>query len=189
VLIADVAKTWAELGDAGEVVAGGAALLVLVTLGLAWQQLRVQVRINRFSVYDALTRLVMDIDRVFIERPEMHKYFYTRHPAPADPTELARAFAIAELLADFMDHVAEHINELEKSAWTEWVEYFVEFRDSDVFTRFMSDHPTWYTPTLRQLFDPPNEEPMKEGETRRLPNEAGITRWRRERRANRGVGQ
>jgi hypothetical protein len=186
-LIANVSNAWTELGDAGQVVAGAAALLVLITLALAWKQIRMQVRINRFAVYDGLTRLVMDTDRVFIEHPEMRKYFYDGYPPPTDPLELARALAIAELLADFMDHVAEHIDELEDSAWEEWKAYFGEFRQSQVFKSFMDQNPTWYSPRLRTALRPPIPKPAPEYEPGRYPDEAVITRWRRERREKRAA--
>jgi hypothetical protein len=87
-----------------------------------------------------------------------------------------------------MDHVAEHIHELDKRAWEEWAAYFAEFGDSDVFMRFMSEHPTWYSPRLRDVFSPSQREPPREETTRWLPDEAVITRWWRKRRLERGAG-
>ena len=151
--IADVAKAWTELGDAGQAVAGAAALVVVLSVWVALRQLRFQARSNHFAVYDGFTRLVMDTDRVFIEYPEMRKYFYDREPPPTDAVELARALAIAELMTDFMDHVAEHIDEMDPSAWEEWEAYFKDLRDqSPILDSFVSENREWYCDRLRKVF-------------------------------------
>jgi hypothetical protein len=65
----------------------------------------------------------------------MRKYFYDREQPPTDAVEFARALAIAELTADFMDHIAEHIDEMGWSAWEEWEAYFGDLRNQSLCPR------------------------------------------------------
>lgn len=147
-LIAGVSPIWTKLADGGGFVAGIGAIAVILGVLFARRQLNIQAKNTRFLVYDSLTRLVMDTDRVFIEYPAMRKYFYEAVPPPTDPVELARAQAIAELLADFMDHVAEHITSIDHSAWQQWRAYFRELMEGEVMRDFMSDKQAWYCKRL-----------------------------------------
>jgi hypothetical protein len=153
VLIAALPDIWGELGDGGQVLAAVFAAVVAIGVWFAKKQLALQAKNSRFEVYDSLTRLMMDTDRVFIEHPTMRKYFYSQVAPPTDPVELAQAQAIAELLADFMEHVADHIDDIDDTAWVQWEAYFLELKkNSEVLRTFIGENREWYCSRLEQLF-------------------------------------
>lgn len=80
------------------------------------------------STWSALATQIMDVDKQFIENPEMVKYIYEGVPVSEDSTDYPKAYAFAVLVIDLMDSavvMGNHIDPkiFEPDAWERYYEY------------------------------------------------------------------
>jgi len=69
---------------------------VLVSLFFLWRQSRDQTLATRATIYQNITATMLDIDRYFIEHPELKKYFFDGASISKKHREYERVKSIVE---------------------------------------------------------------------------------------------
>lgn len=80
------------------------------------------------STWSALATQIMDVDKQFIQHPDMVKYIYEGVPVSEDSIDYPKAYAFAVLVIDLMDSavvMGNHIDPkiFEPDAWERYYEY------------------------------------------------------------------
>lgn len=147
-------QAWADIG---QIVAGIAALIVVATVIPLYRQVRLQadaldrqVADGRVARVTGTTGVFISVSQVFIEHPKMRKYFHDG-VMPKD-AKYEQALAIGVMVADAMDHVAVHLDDMEERAQAAWTDYFNFIYDnSPVLRKYLGMHRGWYPELRKQL--------------------------------------
>lgn len=111
------------------------------------------------SVYQGIAGQMHEIDKLFVEKPELRPYFYGDTPLPEDCNERQRVLATAELIIDFADNLVAQRPFLPRKYERGYDDYLRELYGSSLaMQRFWSDcGKRWYkSEELNNLFrDPP----------------------------------
>jgi hypothetical protein len=106
------------------------------------------------SVYQGIADQRHDLDKLFVETPELRPHFYgTNKQLPDDERERERVLATAELIVDFADNFVAQ-SPLLPSRYDEqaYGRYFRDlYRRSLAIQRFWSESGDWYCDELRDL--------------------------------------
>ena len=108
----------------------------------------------RVQVYQGISSDMLEIDRVFIEHPELRPYFYESIELSQDSPLYKMALSIAEMKLDFYDtvlHQMPHFLQPLASNWKDGIRY--AFALSPVMKTVLDTHKTWYTAELAELAD------------------------------------
>lgn len=109
------------------------------------------------TVYQNMAMQMHDIDRYFVDNPELKKYFGEGAELPDDVAEQTKLRCIAEMLVDFMDNFVTQAPLLDKRLCSGWREYFVSLYDASPAIRaYVSSHHTWYTDELHDMLGTPH---------------------------------
>ena len=162
---------WDILGNIGDLVGGIATLLALGTIVYVLQQTREMSKQNRIgaksaliSVYKEISSVMLEIDKMFLEYPDLRKYFYDGAVLRKKTRKYNQALSIAEWFLDFMDMFVvmgkaapEHPGV--SLPWQDWNVFFREiYSTSPIIREYWAAHCNWYNETLAQIFeDLPNE--------------------------------
>jgi hypothetical protein len=148
-----VALSLGQWESIATIVTAGLSIIVFVSVYLAWRTYKSQVRDNQIALLTGMGKYVNEVALVFVDHPEMRKYFHDGEK----PTEkdLAGAEAIALALANALDHVLVHLGgidgaEEETAAWHAYCESLN--KNSPVMTELLSKNPSWYCKPLREQF-------------------------------------
>jgi hypothetical protein len=115
------------------------------SLLLLLNQAQQQTVATRATIYQNLTRMMLDIDLYFIDHPEYKAYFYNGVEITETNPDYTRVLTIAEMFMDFMDFVFTHKSDMPNYPWNEWAMYFKQVYDtSPVLRKFYADNPGWY---------------------------------------------
>lgn len=139
-----------ELAEAGQFVAGIASVLVVISLLFVRKQVRLQADDSRTELITGLTTLITSISGVFIEYPEMRKYFHSDVVPEGEDSE--RAQAIALTFANTLDHVVAHLHLTgyrTERAWVAYIRYL--HGNSPVFSTTLSEHKDWWPGLQEQI--------------------------------------
>ena len=94
-----------------------------------------------------------DINRLFVDRPELKKYFYESAPLSKGDADHDRAMCIAEMIVDFMDNVLTQAPLLEGELSDAWRGYFEwVYQSSPIVRGYWDRHSDWYAAGLHDLF-------------------------------------
>jgi hypothetical protein len=139
------------------------AILVPGALWLAarqWREMAKQTERSviaiKSSVYQSFASQLQEIALLFIERPELRKYFYDGSDAPRKEPQATQARALAAVFLDFMDTVAVQVVSIPEQDRDVW---FAFFRDllttSPVIRQCWADTAEWYSLDLRRVLGTP----------------------------------
>jgi hypothetical protein len=97
-----------------------------------------------------------DLDRHFIDHPELRQYFYDNHSLgqTADEKMRAQVETTAEWISDFDDSLLslfEDHPDLDSPYWRSYIQESIE--NSPAVRTFVRGHPRWYSPDLNKLAD------------------------------------
>jgi hypothetical protein len=67
------------------------------------------------QAYGIISQELAELNRLFVERPEMRPYFYAREPLPDDPLTRNRVLAVADVYLDFIDNYYSQASHLDWS--------------------------------------------------------------------------
>lgn len=141
-----------ELAEIGQVVAGVASVGVVASLLFVRKQVKLQADDSRTELITGMTTLITSVSGVFIEYPEMRKYFHS--DAVPDDEDCERARAIALTFANTLDHVVEHLHLMGDRTRTAWLAYICHIHgNSPVFTEILSEHESWWPGLREQIAD------------------------------------
>jgi hypothetical protein len=134
-----------SLGDFLSVLALAISLVSIVL------SVRYTVRGSKASAYDRATDLFLEIDRIFIEHPEMRAYFYGNEKVPAGDPVVQRVEATAELILDVFEWVWRRQEELVQRDQEGWCTYILDsLRGSSALLDFHQLHTSWH-PAIESL--------------------------------------
>jgi hypothetical protein len=137
----------------GQVVAGCASVLALCGLVFVWKQVKLQYENSQVEVITGMTTLITQVDQVFVEHPQLWKYFNDRESPPSKgTTEGDKVRAIAMTMANVLDHVVEHLEKMKDETQDSWCRYIAEvWEKSPAFKEVLNDHETWWPGLQRQV--------------------------------------
>jgi hypothetical protein len=140
---------------------GNFVLLVsVVLLGLQVREMTKQsshgARATLASVYQAMNDNMLQINRLFVDRPRLRPYFYGKQElTDASPEERERVEATAELFINFMDNVLTQMPLLPSNLAEPWRTYFSSvLTSSPVLRDFWTRRRDWYSEEMQALLDP-----------------------------------
>jgi hypothetical protein len=143
------ADDWQAIAALVGVPAVVASLLILAN------QVRHEVLAEGATVYQDINRMMMDIDMLFVDRPELRQYFYRGIPITPDDAEYERVAAVSELFVDFMDNFVQQEARMRKQPTAYWHQYFHAMLESSPAIReFWTSNGHWYAPELIELLGP-----------------------------------
>jgi hypothetical protein len=132
----------------------------VVLLGLQVREMAKQsshgARATLASVYQAMNDNMLQINRLFIDRPALRPYFYgERELTDESPDERERVEATAELFINFIDNVLTQMPLLPSNLAAPWRTYFGSvITSSPVLSEFWKRRREWYSEEMRALLDP-----------------------------------
>jgi len=120
-----------------------AQIVAVLGVGVVAYQVWQGAKSSRVEVITGLTTLITQVDRVFIDYPQMRKYFEDgKAPVGADADQ---ARAVALTMANTLDHVVEHLHLLGERTERAWKIYIGDVHDlSPIFEQVLRDHPRWW---------------------------------------------
>jgi len=90
-------------------------------------------------------QLFLELDKIFIENPEIRPVFYDDAPSPTDPAVFHRSEAVAEMILDVFIWVWNQRRGLLPSHASDWESYIVEMLTASKFLRqYHRQHPMWH---------------------------------------------
>jgi hypothetical protein len=107
------------------------------------------------SAYQNCANQLFIIDKVFIEYPELYRYFYSGMDVSMGDPAYERVVAISELVLDFIDAVLIQQAAL-PAYWhlERWEPYFIDlFTSSPVLCRNLSLNKSWYPQRMIHLME------------------------------------
>ena len=129
-------------------------------LGLQLREMAKQsshgARATLASVYQAMNDNMLQINRLFIDRPLLRPYFYGKQELTDEsPEERERIEATAELFINFIDNVLTQMPLLPSNLADPWQTYFGSVTTSSpVLREFWERRREWYSEEMRALLDP-----------------------------------
>jgi hypothetical protein len=128
--------------------------ILIISILVAIQQSRLGTKGTRANVYNSINMEMMEIDRYFVEHPDLKPYFYEcKDVAETDPI-YPRVASMAEWMIDFMDNVLVLSRSMPEFPWKDsWFKYFEDlFNNSVVMCRFWRQRETWYAGAMRKYY-------------------------------------
>jgi len=106
------------------------------------------------SVYNAINSEMMEIDRYFVEHPDLKSYFYGDKKITPRSKDFERVASMAEWIMDFMDNVLVLSTVMKDYPWKDtWVVYFKDLlTTSQPFRYFWSQRKEWYSATMLKYY-------------------------------------
>jgi len=131
-------------------------ILVGIQVREMTRQSRHGVQATLASVYQAMNNEMMQINRLFVDRPSLRPYFYEdRELAEESPEERDRIDATAELFVNFIDNVLTQMPLLPGHLAQPWRTYFASVTTtSPVLREFWKRHREWYSEEMTVFLDP-----------------------------------
>jgi hypothetical protein len=128
--------------------------IALISLAVALIGAVMSRRALRRSSYRTSADLLLEADRIFLDRPDLRPYFYDGVECSADDSEQrARVEAVAEFYLDVLETIWDHRNEfsrVDRASWREWIHDLLEW--SPALRQVYTATPRWY-PTITSLLD------------------------------------
>lgn len=133
-------------------------LTVLVAVFQAREMARQSRRLaesNHAIVYQHCVGLMIEIDRYFVDSPELRPYFYGNRRLPTRGVERERALALAEWFADFADDFMVQRQSIPNRWIDVWSAYFADIIETSPALRtYWRAARHWYASDLNPIFDP-----------------------------------
>jgi hypothetical protein len=133
------------------------ASLVVAIFGIVFvvRSLDNNTKSVRNSVQQNMLSLVTGLDRIFVDNPELHPYFYECQEIKEDPNDrrYQQVFAAAVQTLDVLDIAESQITRFSEDwdtpqAWDNWVND--AFTHSPVLRLVLRKHITWYGKGLKE---------------------------------------
>jgi hypothetical protein len=137
------------------------SVLIATTAAVAtaWQarlirkQMQHEQNVAVATLYHTITHQFVELDRFFVDRPELRPFFYEGAGIPSDdPVLRSRVEAVAEMLFDLAESCHANNRVLEKIA-TDWDKYFsFIYACSPALRQYAKDHGHLYPKPVRLAF-------------------------------------
>jgi hypothetical protein len=143
------------------IAAGVSAVLVPAALWVAARQWREMARQTersvlaiRSSIYQSFASQLQEIALLFVDRPELRKYFYDNCEPPEEEPSATQVRALAAVILDLMDTVVVQVIAIPERDRDVWFQFFRDLRaSSPAIQERWSETAEWYSVDLRQVLD------------------------------------
>ena len=139
------------------------AISVISTTSLAfiWYQVKQTSASLQASAYATIGNYTMDLDKIFLEHPELRPYFYEGQPITKDDKNYHTVMAIAEFQLDFFDATMTQLEIRPRESGVEmaeekktWDNYFADsFKNSPALCQRFRELSLkgWYRQNLEDI--------------------------------------
>jgi len=142
----------------------GAVVAAIATGAALWQgfllrkQLEEDARVRRASFHQGVANLFIQLDRIFINKPELRPFFYDNQ-APSDPDTKQQALALSEYIADLAECCvsAEQAQPELIGDWDDYLNYL--YRNSHVLREYWASFGHLYPQRVSQALIGPSARP------------------------------
>ena len=142
------------------------AVAIVGFLGVVWslnnnrQTLHANTKSLRANVQNAVLSHVVNLDKVFIDKPYLLPYFY--EDKPPDPNDhYQEVIATAQLTMDVLD-IASVQSTRFRDEWEDpdgWDRWIIDmFKHSPVLRQYLAKHKDWYGQSVRARLEKAQEE-------------------------------
>lgn len=106
------------------------------------------------TAYQTITNQELDLDKMFVDHPELRSYFFEGKDTTPDDPNYTRVQAVADFELDVFDSFysqAPHVPDITPGnpAWTAWDTYIKDsFANSSALCRRLDSVQRWYTPSF-----------------------------------------
>lgn len=132
-------------------------IAVLISLaGILYQHNEVTITESQreLEVHALLIERNSNILEIFVEKPNLRKYFYDNIPVGNDNTEQTQVMTMAELWTDFFEQVTIQLPYLSPSMVPTWRCYAIDmYKSSPAIRKHFTERRAWYALQLRNLWD------------------------------------
>lgn len=120
-----------------------------------YRQIRSIDRQIRSASSAALHREMLEIDRFFIQYPELRPYIYSNKSLQNHAREdFDKLSSLAEMMCDICEHVYLQRETISHDLWPRWLEYMQFIHDhSPIMRKHLRDFHAWYTTDFLRLID------------------------------------
>jgi hypothetical protein len=145
-------------------------IISFLGFGFVIVSLRALTNQTRVMSFEGIHSLILASDEMFVQHPDMRKYFYENIDISKDDPNYHLSLAIAETLLDTFESYIHH-NTYVRYYRGVWREYIVDFFEQSPILRSRFDQiPDWYPPDLRRLR---NEAQQRIDEKQKLQAKGG----------------
>lgn len=122
---------------------------------------RVQILDLRTAIqgqtYQNVSQIMLDIDHLFIDRPELRPYFYGNKSVEGNDIDKERITSVAETIMDSFDSIYHQRETMPPQTYLAWLGYMRDIYGSSPALRdLLSRHRDWYGPDLVQSVESPD---------------------------------
>lgn len=125
---------------------------------LIWRTLDATKKSIHYSVYLQMTNWTRDLDRDFIEHPELVRYFTRGDSIAPSDTNYIRAHEMAQQYLDDFDAILANKSYFDidntddsKEPWINWINDC--FSHSPILCQKFEETERWYTPELKKTYE------------------------------------
>lgn len=129
-----------------------AGVAIVISLLSAVYSYRLSRRTHDISIYYGVIGMFRELDKTFVEYPDIRPYFYEGKPADADDPNLQRVRAVAELVLDAFEWIWHRKEELNTEDETGWMNYIADtFFSSPALQQHYASFAHWYPGITRLI--------------------------------------
>ena len=143
---------------------GSAAVAFMAVVFAAWQaalvrrQLELTDRVNVATFYQGVSKVTIDLEKIFIERPDLRPLFYEGRE-PRDDAQRQQALSVAACFADAAE-ICIAAEKVLPALMGDWDAFFHHiFVSSPAFQEYWADLGHLYPPGVRAAFVGPSRLP------------------------------
>lgn len=114
------------------------------------------------STHTAIYAQMQGINQLFIEKPNLRKFFYDGYDFPKEATQEDKEaiLPVADMLEDFFEHVTQQKENLPDKIWPAWVKYMRDvYNNSPTMRRHIAKNADWYDPEYVALITGKKKDP------------------------------
>lgn len=129
-------------------------IIVILTLKDTENTLTAADSLIHAGLSSQMSNWTIEIDKSFIQHPELRPYFYDNIPIDTNSGDYRRACNIAELMLDGFDAVMGNqyykLTVKEKDMWRKWI--FACFKQSPILRQIFDDTRDWYSAEIGEIY-------------------------------------
>lgn len=155
---------WSDIGAIGSF---AGSLVAAIGLLLIYSQVYHIKRQIKGSASASLYEQMIDIDRYFVDHPELKTYIYGNNLIEKDDKQYDRIRSLAEMMCDLMEHAFVQKDNLPLDVWPRWKDYMQYLYDSSpIIRQHLHESGAWYTENILYEIErtsrlPNNQPPME----------------------------
>jgi hypothetical protein len=128
-------------------------LLVAISVWFLYRQTKAVAEATRAGVFQNASELFILIDRLFIENPQLKKYFYGNAELEKGHPETERLWSVAELIVDVAENMRIMAPLMPRYSWETAAAYFADlYQSSQIIRDYLEKNGDWYPSILQSLF-------------------------------------